>query len=68
MFIGSGSIFKFKFSVTAFRYSFTEYSGSVSVIIMSGLLGLIYDPPIRYGFIVVWSVSTVFGVCVKFLS
>ena len=35
---------------------------------ISGLFGVIDDPPIRYGFIVICSDSAAFGICEKFVS
>ena len=68
VFTDSSSIFKFKFDVTAFRYSSTEHSGSVPVNTISGLFDVIDDPPIRYGFILICSNSAACGICEKFVS
>ena len=35
---------------------------------MKGLINVIDDPPIRCGFLAIWSESDVFGICVKFVS
>ena len=35
---------------------------------ISGLLDVIDDPPMRYGFIVICSDSAAFGICEKFVS
>ena len=35
---------------------------------INGLLDVIDDPPIKYGFIVIWSDSAAFGICEKFVS
>ena len=32
---------------------------------MSSVLDVVFDPPIRYEFIVIWSDSAVFGICLK---
>ena len=62
MFTGSSPIFKIKFAVTSFRFSSSEYSGSVPVNTFSGLFNDIDDPPIRYGFIVICSDSAACGI------
>ena len=54
---GSGPMFKIKFAVTSFKYSSTDYSGSVPVKTINGLFDCIDDPPMRYGFIVICSDS-----------
>ena len=48
--------------MTAFRQPSTEYSGSVPVNNMSGLLEDLDDPPLRYGFIVICSDCAAFGI------
>ena len=64
--IGSGPMFRIELAVTVFKYFSTEYSGSVFEKTISGLLDVIDDQPIRYGFIVTCSDTAVFGICVKF--
>ena len=54
--------------MTAFRKSSTEYSGSVPVNTIIGLVDVIDDPPIRYGFIIIFNDSVAFGNCEKFVS
>ena len=66
--MGSGPMFKFKFAVTAFRKSSTDYSGSLPVNTINGLFYCIDDPPMKYGFIVICSDSTAFGICEKFVT
>ena len=61
--IGSGTIFKIKFAVTAFKKS----SGFVTVNTISGLFDVIDDPPIRYGFMFICRDSAAFGICEKFV-
>ena len=61
-FTGSGPLFKKKLVVTAFKQSSTDYSGSVPMNTISGLLKDIEDPPIRYGFIVICSDSAAFDI------
>ena len=53
--------------MTAFKLSSTEYSGSVPVNTINGLFDVIDDPPIRYGFIVIFSDFAAFGICEKFV-
>ena len=47
--------------MTAFKLSSTEYSRSVPVNTISGLLKDIEGPPMMYRFIVIWSESAAFG-------
>ena len=54
--------------MTAFRKSSTEHSESGPVITISGLLDVIDDPHIRYGFIVICSDSATCGFCENFVS
>ena len=59
--LGSGPAFNFNLVVTAFKLSCTKYSGSVLVNTIMVLLDVIDDLPMRYGFIIIWSDSAVFG-------
>ena len=60
--------FKIKLTVTTFKKFSTEFSGSVSINLISGLFDVIVDPPMRYGLIVIWSVSAEKDFCVKFVN